>query len=120
LTVAEGLLEGARGHALGDRNYWSPALCERLVGRGLKLPAPYRSAKREKKRWPLLLVQTRRRIETVIRQLSERFHAKRVWARDAWHCWSRFLRKVMAHTLFVRLCQQNDLLPLRLAELVTD
>jgi hypothetical protein len=120
LAVAEHLFDGVRGAALGDRNYWSPALAGRLAERGLKLLAPFRSAKREKKRWPLLLVQTRRRIETVIGQLSERFHAKRVWARDAWHCWSRFLRKVLAHTLFVQLCQQHDLLPLRLAELVSD
>jgi hypothetical protein len=120
LAVAEHLLDGVRGHVLGDRNYWSPALSARLAGHDLKLLAPYRSAKREKKRWPLLLVQTRRRIETVIGQLSERFHAKRMWARDAWHCWSRFLRKVMAHTLFVQLCQQHALLPLRMAELVTD
>lgn len=120
LTVAEHLLESTRGHVLGDRNYWSPVLSARLAECGLKLLAPYRSAKREKKRWPPLLVQTRRRIETVIGQLSERFHAKRVWARDAWHCWSRFLRKVMAHTVFVQLCQRHDLWPLRLAELVTD
>lgn len=120
LAVAEHLLDSARGCVLGDRNYWSPALAARLAEHDLKLLAPFRSAKREKKRWPLPLVQTRRRIETVIGQLTERFHAKRVWARDAWHCWSRFLRKVMAHTLFVQLCQRHDLLPLRLAELATD
>lgn len=120
LTVAEQLFDGVAGHALGDRNYWSPRLAAELEAGGLKLLAPYRSAKREKKRWPLLLVQTRRRIETVIGQLAERFHAKRIWARDGWHCWSRFLRKVLAHTLLVGLCQQHDLLPLRLAQLVTD
>ena len=120
LAVAEHLLEDARGWVLGDRNYWSPALCEKLVEQSLRLLAPYRSAKREQRRWPLLLVQKRRRIETVIGQLVERFHAKRVWARDKWHFFSRWLRKVMAHTLFVQLCQQHELLPLRFAELVTD
>jgi hypothetical protein len=119
LPVAERLLERAQGWALGDRNYWSPVLSAKLAAQGLQLLAPYRSAKREKKRWPLFLVQKRRRIETVIGQLVERFHAKRVWARDAWHFFSRWLRKVMAHTLFVRLCQQQELLPLRFAELVT-
>jgi hypothetical protein len=119
LPVAERLLERAQGWALGDRNYWSPALSEKLSAQGLRLLAPYRSAKREKTRWPLFLVQKRRRIETVIGQLVERFHAKRVWARDKWHFFSRWLRKVMAHTLFVRLCQQHELLPLRFAELVT-
>lgn len=102
LPVAERLLERAQGWALGDRNYWSPALSERLAEQGLQLLAPYRSAKREKKRWPLFLIQKRRRIETVIGQLVERFQAKRVWARDRWHFFSRWLRKVMAHTLFVQ------------------
>jgi Transposase DDE domain len=120
LPVAERLLEGAQGWALGDRNYWSPALSEKLFRQGLRLLAPYRSAQREKRRWPLWLVQKRRRIETVIGQLVERFHAKRVWARDRWHFFSRWLRKVLAHTLFVQLCQQQELLPLRFAELVTD
>jgi hypothetical protein len=120
LPVAERLLERAEGWALGDRNYWSPVLSAKLAEQGLRLLAPYRSAKREKTRWPLWLVQKRRRIETVIGQLTERFHAKRVWARDKWHFFSRWLRKVLAHTLFVRLCQQQELLPLRFAELVTD
>jgi hypothetical protein len=120
LSVAERLLERAQGWALGDRNYWSPAVSERLAQQGLQLLAPYRSAKREQKRWPLFLVQKRRRIETVIGQLVERFQAKRVWARDRWHFYSRWLRKVMAHTLFVQLCQQHELLPLRFAELATD
>jgi Transposase DDE domain len=120
LPVAERLLEQATGWALGDRNYWSPALREKLVEQGLHLLAPYRSAKREKKRWPLFLIQKRRRIETVIGQLVERFQAKRVWARDRWHFFSRWLRKVLAHTLFVQLCQQHELLPLRFAELVTN
>lgn len=119
LPVAQRLLARAQGWALGDRNYWSPVLSAKLAEQGLRLLAPYRSAKREQKRWPLFLVQKRRRIETVIGQLVERFHAKRVWARDSWHFFSRWLRKVMAHTIFVRLCQQCELLPLRFAELVT-
>ena len=120
LPVAERLLERAKGWALGDRNYWSPVVREKLSRQGLRLLAPYRSAKREKTHGPLFLIQKRRRIETVIGQLVERFHAKRVWARDGWHFFSRWLRKVMAHTLFVQLCQQHELLPLRFAELVTN
>jgi hypothetical protein len=42
LSVAEELLEGVRGWALGDRNYWSPRLTERLdEEQGLDLLAPY-------------------------------------------------------------------------------
>ena len=68
---------------------------------------------------PIRLIQARRRIETVIGQLVERYHAKRVWAGDAWHLWSRWLRKLLSHTLAVYLCQQHGLGSLRLADLVT-
>jgi len=120
LRAAEDLLEGARGCALGDRNYWSPALAGRLRAADLLLLAPFRKASRERRPWPRRLVNTRRRIETVIGQLVGRFHARQVWARDGWHFFSRLLRKVLGHTLFVGLCQRYELLPLRMAELVTD
>jgi hypothetical protein len=120
LRAAEDLLEGVTGAALGDRNYWSPALAGRLRVAGLRLLTPFRQATRERKPWPRRLVNTRRRIETVIGQLVGRFHARQVWARDAWHFYSRLLRKVLGHTLFVGLCQRYELLPLRMAELLTD
>lgn len=122
LSVAEELLEGTQGWALGDRNYHSPDLAERLLaGEGLRLLSPYKSKKREKEPWPHWLVQKRRRIETVISQLVERYGARKVWARDRWHLTSRWLRKVLSHTMAVFLCQQEaDLPPLRFAELLTD
>jgi hypothetical protein len=118
LPVAETLLDGAFGWALGDRNYWSPKVAERLHNQGLHLLAPYKSSKRETKPWPLWLVQKRRRIETVIGQLVDRFHAKRVWARDTWHFWSRWLRKVLSHTIAILFCQQQGISPLRFSELL--
>jgi hypothetical protein len=99
LLVAEELLEGAKGWALGDRNYWSPQLTERLGERGLDLLAPCKSKKREKEPWPRWLTQKRRRIETVAGQLVERYRAKKVWARDRWHLTSRWLRKILSHTM---------------------
>jgi Transposase DDE domain len=121
LRLAEALLEGAGGRALGDRNYWSPELAERLGEKqGLSLLAPCKSKKREEKPWPRWLVQKRRRIETVISQMTERYRAKRVWARDRWHLTSRWLRKVLSHTMAVYFCQQVGLSPLRFAELITD
>jgi hypothetical protein len=124
LSMAEELLEGVleEGWALGDRNYWSPNLAERLLNEeGVRLLAPYKSKKNEKEPWPRWLVQKRRRIETVISQMVERYGAKKVWARDRWHLTSRFLRKVLSHTTAVFLCQEADHLPpLRFAELLTD
>jgi hypothetical protein len=43
----------------------------------LDLLAPYKSKKREKEPWPRFLVRKSRRIETVIRQLVERYRAEK-------------------------------------------
>lgn len=69
-------------------------------------------------RFAALVSRLRYRIDTVFGQLVERCTVKRVWARDAWHLWSRLLRKVLMHTLAVLLnCQQGHP-PLQLARLV--
>jgi hypothetical protein len=83
------------------------------------LAPPSRSAKGTVPQLPRWVTPTRRRIETVIGQLVERYHAKRVWARDAWHLWSRWQRKLLSHTLAVYLCQQTGLGSLRFADLLT-
>ncbi len=120
MAVAEhDLLDAACGWVLGDRNYWRPAAAERLRGRGLQLLAPDKFASRERRPWPQWLTDLRRRIETVIGQLTERYRAKKVWARDAWHLLARWLRKVLSHTIAVLLCQRAGLAPLAFEELVT-
>jgi hypothetical protein len=119
LVLAEDLLADAQGWALGDRSYWRPARAGILADQGGWLLAPPRSVKGPGPRLPGRLVQARRRIETVIGQLVERYHTKRVWARDAWHLWSRWQRKLLSHTLAVYLCQQHGLGSLRFADLLT-
>lgn len=118
--VAEDLLAKTSGWVLADRNYWNPELKNRLAEHDLILLAPFRTAKHEPQPWPIWLKHKRYRIETVVGQLVERFQAKKVWARDAWHFWSRWLRTVLSHTFSVYLCQQNGLSPLHFADLVTN
>ena len=120
LPIAEDLLANSSGWVLADRNYWSPGLKNRLSEHGLELIAPFKKAKHEPKPFPTWLKHKRYRIETVIGQLVERFQAKKVWARDAWHFWSRWYRRILSHTFAVYLCQQNGLHPLRFAELLND
>ena len=120
LIVAEEMLTGASGWTLGDRNYWSPELTYRLHEQHMHLLAPFKSKKREQKPWPTWLKHKRYRIETVFGQLVERFQAKQVWARDAWHFCSRWLRRILSHTFCIYLCQQNGVPSLRFAELVIE
>lgn len=105
---------------VGDTNYHSPILKESLSGYGSALISPVRTnKKREVHPWPQWLTSVRRRIETVISQMVERYRAKRVRARDLWHLTSRWMRKILGHTVCVWLCQQEGLAPLRFSELVT-
>lgn len=105
---------------LGDTNYSSPTLKEDLARCGVQIVAPKRTKeRRDRHPWPTWLTAIRRRIETVISQLVERYGAKRVRARDLWHLTSRFFRKVLSHTCCIHLCQRSGLPPLRFSELVT-
>lgn len=118
VTAAADLLEHTRGWALADRAYASERLKTDLREQDLTLLTPHQTKKHEKSPWPFWLVIKRRRVETVLGQLVERFRAKRTWARDFWHLCSRWLRKVLAHTAGVFLCQQQGIGDLHLRELV--
>ena len=118
-AVAPQLLAGLVGWALGDGGYWSPALRAELRPAGLDLIAPPPRTKARAVRWPAWLVHRRRRVETVLSQLTERYHAKRVRPRDAWHLIARWLRKLASHTMAVLLCQHAGLAPLAFAQLLT-
>lgn len=119
LAMADDLLQDATGWALGDRNYWSPERRADFARRGLFLLTPPKRRGRDAQAgWTPWLAQKRRRIETLIGQLVERFHAKRTWARDSVHLLLRILRKVLSHTLAVFLNQQAGREPLQLSLLV--
>ena len=115
---ADDLLEGVRGYALGDRNYWKPEMFEQFKMRGLLFLAPYKSAKREKLSWLRRLTHIRYRIETVFGQLVERYNAKRVRARDLWHLTSRWMRKLLSHVIAVFFCAQNNISYLSFSQLI--
>ncbi len=116
--AAEAMLSGVTGQVIADRNYWKPVLMDRLQEQQLRLIAPFSTVKHEKKPWPKSLAHKRYRIETVFGQFVQRFQARQVWARDAWHLCSRWLRRILAHCFGVFLCQQAGLSPLRFSELV--
>lgn len=119
LAVLPELLTGSQGIVVGDRNYWSPRVAKELDAQGISLEAPFRSAKRDPQpQRSRFLSRLRYRIDTVFGQLVERYHAKKVWARDTWHLCSRLLRKVLSHTVAVLLNVYSGNPPLQLERLV--
>lgn len=68
--------------------------------RANQFAAAGRSNMKETRSKPFIkwLISTRRLVETVIGQLTERFHIGKVRARDPWHLTSRIARKILSHT----------------------
>ena len=127
LHLAGRLLEGiGRGWVLADRNYWSPLLREQLQyhEEGPMLMARFKIKNAtEKERglvWPRWLSAKRQKIESVFSQLASRFNMKTVRARDTWHFSSRFLRKILSHTMAVMFCRKEGIAPTKFWELLTD
>ena len=106
---------------IGDRAYWSPQHAPRLAARGWRLWAPFhKRASDPQPQFSALLMRVRRIIETVNSQLVERFHTKRIWARDLWHLGHRLIRKVLSHTTALLLNRRHDAELLQIAPLVNE
>ena len=118
--VCPELMENIRGLALGDKGFIRPALKQELAEKGVFLETPLRGNMRDDRPKHFLewVMGTRRLIETVIGQLSERFHIERVRARDLWHQVSRFWRKLLAHTVCVKISLNIGNEPLQFEKLV--
>jgi hypothetical protein len=64
------------------------------------------------------LISVRRFVDTVIGQLTERFHIEKIRVRDLWHLNNRFIRKLLAHTIGVFLNCCLDHTPIQFERLV--
>jgi IS5 family transposase len=64
------------------------------------------------------LVSTRRLVETVIGQLTERFNIEKVRARKRWYLTNRIARKILAHTICVCINKKMGNPPLQFDLLV--
>lgn len=118
--VLPDLTDGLTGLLVGDKGYIRPVLKEDLAKQGLDLETPLRKNMKDTR--PKALVKQfmtiRRLVETVIGQLTERFHIEKVRARDTWHLTNRFMRKVLAHTVGVFLNKLLGKAFLHFAELI--
>lgn len=111
----------ALGWWFGDKGYLSALFKEDLRKVGILLDTPVRSnmtdgcTREERKERS----NARRLIETVLSQLTERFHLARVRARDLLHLTSRVERKLLAHTVVFALNRIFHREPLDFDGLVT-
>ena len=105
---------------LGDKGFIRPELQRELPINGLSLQTPLRDNMKDPRSKKLLnwMKNTRRLIETVIGQLTERFHIERVRARDLWHEASRFWRKLLAHTVCLKINIELGNKPLQFEKLI--
>ena len=104
----------AGGVGVGDRNYWSPELRDRLAAAGVTLLAPYyQKSKDPDRRRSARLSAVRYKVETVNGQLAERYNVKRTWAKDLWHLCHRIIRKILSHTVAIVLTARAGHQPLQ-------
>ena len=106
---------------LGDKGLIRPELQEKLRKVGLNLEYPLRSNMVETRspKYLKVMKDQRRIVETVIGQLSERFHIEKVRGKkNLWRLGNRFMRKILAHTVGLFLNKQLDRPMLRLEGLV--
>ena len=103
--VCPELVEKLSGLLLGDKGFIRPDLKDELKSHGLHLQTPVRDNMKEERPKEFLkwMMGIRRLVETVIGQLSERFNIEKVRTRDLWHYFSRFWRKLLAHTVSIKL-----------------
>lgn len=118
--VLQDMTAGLTGLLAGDKGFIRPLLKEELTWQQLDLQTPLRKNMTDPRPKDTVqrLMKTRRLVETVISQLSGRFHIERVRARDCWHLTNRFIRKMLAHTVGVFLNKLLGNQPLHFEALV--
>lgn len=110
------------GKGIGDKGYiLRESHRQELREMGVELETPLRDNMHETRPQKYLrcLNKTRRMIETVIGQLTERFHIEKVRARDLWHLTNRIGRKLLSHSVAHIIARIQGIPGLRLDNLIT-
>lgn len=118
--VAPEITQGIHGLLGADKGYLRPELKQYYAFQHVDLQTPYRKnmVDLRPKGSMRILMNARRKIETVIGQLTDRFHIQKVRARDMWHLSHRVIRKIVSHTISVVLNTRLGNPPLQLECLI--
>ena len=109
------------GLMLGDKGYLGAFFQSELWDFrqiGLETPCRGNMVDSLPRSWRRQLNALRRRVETTIGQLVERFHIERTWARSLWSLTNRLTRKLFAHSLGVLANRQLLQEPLQLEKVI--
>lgn len=89
------------GDLIADKGLIRPQLKDELRAQGLHLHTPLRKNMRDNRPKALVsqIMNIRRKVETVIGQLVERFNIQRIKAKDLWHLNVKITRKLLAHAM---------------------
>lgn len=112
---------GLKGMLLADKGLIRPELKHILAEQKLDLQTPLRKnmCDQRPKRIVSLMMNMRRKVETVIGQLVERFKIQSIKAKDLWHLSAKVGRKILAHSIcFMFNKMQNPLNPLAIENLI--
>ena len=115
------VLAGLSGFGIGDKGFigaWFQQNLRDETGFVLWAPSRRNMEKQPPRTTQNFFLRVRRKIETVIGQLAERFHLERVRARDTWHLTARVGRKLLSHTVAVWFAKHSGLEPLEFDKLL--
>lgn len=118
--VAPEITQDIQGLLGGDKGYLRPELKHYFMYQDIDLQTPYRKNMTDSRSKEAMarLMNARRKIETVIGQLTERFHIQKLRAKDLWHLTHRITRKILSHTIAVILNTRLGNPPLQLESLI--
>lgn len=117
----EEMAQGLSGIVLADKGLISAPLKARLAEAGVDLQTPLRDNMQDTRnpefvRW---IVSTRRLVETVIGQLTERFKINAIRVKNLWHFHARVARKLLAHALATLIAKQAGNIPTQIEPMLS-
>lgn len=118
--VAPEITQDIHGLLGADKGYLRPELKQHYEFQYVDLQTPFRKNMVDHRceESMRILMKARRKIETVIGQLTDRFNIQKVRAKDLWHLSHRVIRKILSHTVCVVLNTNLGNSPIQLEKLI--